>query len=174
MILTDSIVGKSIRFRTGEPSDAEFVLSLRLDPELSRFLKPIDPSVENQRDWIEAKKTQPDDYHMIIESHEGERYGVIALYNVRSDTFDWGRWVISKEAPRHVAFESTLFLYQFGFVTLGLDKAIFEVRKGNDKVIAYHKSYGATIVREDKTYVWFMYTRGQFLREFQKRLEPSR
>jgi RimJ/RimL family protein N-acetyltransferase len=172
--LDENIVGRSIRFRIGEPADAEFVLSLRLDPELSRYLKPVDPSVEKQREWIKAKQSEQDDYHMIIESHEGERYGVIALYDVKGDTFDWGRWVISREAPKHVAFESMLLIYQFGFLTLGLGKTMFEVRKRNNAVIAYHQHFGAKIRGEDDTYVWFQYTKRQFLEQHGARLQSPR
>lgn len=162
MILKKDIVGKHIGLRTAQPEDAEFVLSLRLNPELSRYLKPVDPSVEKQRKWIESKKKAPDDYHMIIESHQGKRYGVVAIYDIKEERFEWGRWIISRSAPHYVALESMILVYHFTFSVLGLEYTKFEVRKGNDRVIDYHKAYGANITGQDDTYLYFSYTKEQF------------
>ena len=168
MILENNLNGKNILLRTAEPEDAEFILSLRCDPELGKYLKQTDPSVEKQRKWIAKKKIESNDYHLIIENKSNESLGVIAIYeksNIKWDTgdFDWGRWLISRKAPITTAFESTVILYNFAFFYLNLHRALFEVRKNNKKLIAYHHSYGANIVSTDDVYVWFEFTVNPFL-----------
>jgi len=168
MILENNLYGQNILLRTAEPEDAEFILSLRLNPDLSKYLKPIDPSVEKQRKWIEKKKIEPNDYHMIIENKSSEKLGVVAIYeklNIKwaNGDFNWGRWIISREAPFMVAFESMVLVYNFAFFSLNLRRALFEVRKNNKRVHAYHFSYGANIVSIEDTYHWFEFTVESFL-----------
>lgn len=163
MILQQPLQGKRLRLRTAEPHDASFALHLRTDPELNRFLKPIDPSLENQKQWIQDKQSTPNDYHMIMESLDSKPLGVIALYDIKVDqSFDWGRWVIAKKAPFYAAHESMILLYNFAFNILGLKKAFFEVRKENERVIDFHKNYGAVIEVTDANYHWFGYKCDQF------------
>lgn len=162
MKLAEPLRGRHVRLRTAEPEDAEFVLSLRLDPELGKYLKPTDPSVEHQRAWIAAKQTAPDDYHLIIEGLDGTPYGVIALYDIVGDTFCWGRWIIARQAPVQAALESMLLLYWFAFRDLGLREAHFPVQRENRRVIAYHEQLGAQRIGEDESYLHFRYTRDEF------------
>jgi RimJ/RimL family protein N-acetyltransferase len=163
MILTPPVIGRNIALRTSEPDDAEFILALRLDPELSRYLKPVSPDVGAQRRWLEAQRQDPTGYNLTIESRTGERHGAVALYNIAEGRFDWGRWIVARSAPLLVAYESLLLVYRLAFLRLGLRETVFEVRKGNAAVIAHHARYGATPVREDETYRYFRYTREQFV-----------
>ena len=162
MILSKPIVGKRLRLRTADPGDAEFILSLRLNPDLNKFLKPVDLSVSKQRLWIRDKQRAANDYHMIIELRNGERQGVIAIYNIKEKRFDWGRWVISPGASFYVAFESMALLYRFAFEYLELTKTCFETQKLNKRVIDFHKMYGAKIYDEDAKFIYLTYTRRQF------------
>ena len=83
MISKEKLVGKNIYLRTAQPDDAEFVLSLRLNDNLNKFIKKVDSSVENQKQWILNKQKELNDYHMIIcDNLTGTRLGVIALYDI--------------------------------------------------------------------------------------------
>ena len=59
----------------------------------------------------------------------------------KNESFCWGSWLIKEDAPKTTAIESSLQIYEFGFYSLG-----FDVRKGNDKVIAFHQRFGAKII----------------------------
>jgi len=162
MILEHPLIGKHIQLRTALPADAEFALSLRLDEELGRFIKNTDPSVEKQRSWIKAKMQAKGDYHMVIESIGGVQLGIIALYDIHDDVFDWGRWIIDRDAPFTTSAESMLLLYSFAFNNLNLASAEFEVRKGNTKVISFHPTYGAEVRGEDENFIYYRFTKQQF------------
>lgn len=165
MILYEKVVGKRICLRTAEPEDAEFILSLRLDDRLNEFLKETDPSIERQRKWIEEKKSASNDYHMIIEGRQSDRYGVVAVYDISKNHFRWGRWIVEYKAPLYVAYESMNLVYNFGFNILNRQKAIFEVQIGNVRVIQFHEGYGARIVLKDEHFVHFEYLRKDFVRK---------
>lgn len=164
MILKNNIVGKHILLRTALGKDAEFILKLRLDPELNKFLHKTDSSVMKQRAWIAEKKKTADDYHMIIQSLDGKRLGIVALYDInwKSKAFDWGRWVISKSAPLCTAGESMALVYHFAFNVLRLELALISVYKDNKKVVAFHKGYGAKEIRKDSECVYFRFSKKDF------------
>ena len=164
MILKNPIKGKHIQLRTATPDDAEFALSLRLDPELGRYLKKTDPSIEKQQAWIKGKMATKGDYHMIIESMEGKQLGVVALYDIQGKIFDWGRWIIAQDAPFTTSAESMLLVYKLAFEELGLEAAEYEVRKGNSGVISFHPTYGAEIRGEDDTFVYYRFSKEQYER----------
>src|SRR3972149_11319047 len=164
MILEKNIVGKNILLRTAEDEDAEFILQLRLNPRLNKYLKKIDPSIENQKEWIRQKKKEKNDFHMIIQDLGGVKWGVIALYSIdyKNETFDLGRWIISEKAPLFVAIESIILLYHFAFDTLGLQSALFEARNDTLRVIVFHKNLGAKIIGSDEKYVYFRFDKTAF------------
>ena len=46
------IYGNNIDLRPVEIDDAEFILSLRIDPKLNQYLSPVENDLEKQREWI--------------------------------------------------------------------------------------------------------------------------
>jgi len=164
MILKNNMIGKHILLRTAQKSDAGFILKLRLNPRLNKFLHKTDPSFDKQRIWIAEKKKAPDDYHMIIQSLDGKRLGVVALYEIdwNKKTFTWGRWVISRDAPIYTAGESMTLVYHFAFNILKLKLALIPVYRDNRRIVAFHKGYGAKEIKKDKNCGYFRFSRGDF------------
>ncbi|MFC1510850.1 GNAT family N-acetyltransferase [Candidatus Margulisiibacteriota bacterium] len=166
MILENNLAGKNILLRTAQEEDAEFILQLRLNPKLNRFIKKTDASIEKQRIWIAQKRAQKDDYHLIVQGLDGQKLGVIALYGIDMEkkTFDWGRWIIAEDAPFYAAVESAVLLYDFAFNGLGLQGALFEVQRANEKVISFHKRFGAELLRSDKHFDYFSFDKSGFMK----------
>jgi len=162
------IAGKGITLRISEEADAEFILSLRLDPELNKFINKTESSVENQKKWISAKQKQENDYHMIIESKNGQRLGTVSIYNIKGKKFEWGRWLISKKAPFYVAIESALLVYSLAFNELGLEKAVFGVNNLNKSVVRFHKNFGAHVIKKDDCGTWFIFEKKYFKNTLKK------
>jgi len=164
MRLKDNIAGKHVLLRTAEEADAEFILKLRLNPKLNKFLNETDPSVEKQKAWISAKQRDPNDYHMIIQGLDGAALGVIAVYDIdyKEKTFEWGRWIIAENAPYYAAIESALLVYHLAFDILNLELALFGVQLQNAKVISFHKQCGAKITKEDEKGAYFSFSKKDF------------
>jgi hypothetical protein len=72
----------------------------------------------------------------------------VRLYDPREDSFCWGSWILSDQAPRGAAVESTLMVYAVG-LSCGFQGAHFDVRKSNEKVWQYHERFGAKRIGED-------------------------
>ncbi len=165
MLLASPLRGKRIVLRSVVEDDAEFILALRRNPELSRFIHDTDPSLPKQRDWIRAQQDRVDDYYMIIEDLEGRSLGTISVYNIewQSRRFEWGRWLILPGTPFHVAAESALLAYSFAFDELGLDEAVFVVKTRNTAVCSYfEKALDSEVVERGEDDTWFRFHKRGF------------
>ncbi|MEN6543313.1 GNAT family N-acetyltransferase [Parvibaculum sp.] len=136
-------------FKPVRPDDAEFILSLRTDPQLNSFLSPVDDSVEAQRRWIEsyvAREDRGEEYYYLI-MHEGRRAGTVRLYDFQFEngirSFSWGSWIIPAPRPKGLANVSLCLVYKISFSSLGFNRSHFKVDLRNLKVIELHLRTGA-------------------------------
>lgn len=152
------IYGKNINMRTVETSDAEFIYSMRQNETKTKYISRVSGTVETQREWIKNYKTRENEkkeFYFVIESKESEKLGLVRMYDIKNDSFCWGSWLIKEDALKTTAIESALQIYEFGFYNLGFEKSHFDVRKGNDKVIAFHQRFGAKIIDENELDYFF-------------------
>jgi RimJ/RimL family protein N-acetyltransferase len=162
---------KSVQMRLVEPADAEFILSLRLDERYNSYISKVDNDVESQRRWIinykndEAQKSQ---FYFIIERLDGTPCGTVRIYDLRAESFCWGSWILNENKTRYAAIESALLVYDYGFNTLGFEKSHFEVLKGNEKVVDFHKKFGAEVVSEDENNFYFEITQASVCKTAEK------
>jgi len=159
------IYGKNINMRTVETEDAEFIYSMRRNQNKTKYLSKVTGTIESQKEWIKSYKKREEkkeEFYFVIESKNVEKLGLVRMYDFRANSFCWGSWLIKEEAPRSTAIESALQIYEFGFYNLGFEKSHFDVRKGNDKVIAFHQRFGAEIVDEDEENYFFNFKRDRY------------
>ena len=152
------ISGKNINFRTVEIEDAVFIFEMRQNTLKTKYLSKFEGKVEDQKTWIQdykQREKEKKEFYFVIGSKENEKLGLVRMYDFKDDSFCWGSWLIKEDAPKTTAIESALQVYEFGFYTLGFEKSHFDVRKGNDKVIAFHQRFGAKIVSEDELDYFF-------------------
>jgi RimJ/RimL family protein N-acetyltransferase len=55
-------------------------------------------------------------------------------------------------------------MYELGFDVLRFDRAHFEVRKANTRVVAFHERAGARLEREDEETCYYGYRPTDYLR----------
>jgi len=157
------IIGKNIIFREIELTDAEFVLFLRMDEKKGLYLNKTSSDIEVQREYISRyKKQEKQEYYFIIENKLSHPIGTVRIYDIRGDSFCWGSWLLSKDAPLSAGIESALLVYEFAFYELGFFRAHFDVRLGNKKVIEFHKRMGAVIIKENNQDVFFNYQKTDY------------
>jgi len=158
------ILGKNITLREIEVADADFVLSLRNDKKRGKYLSKTSDDVVSQVEYIKNYKAKAQNYYFIIEDKKHHPIGTVRIYDIRNNSFCWGSWLLSREAPVSAGIESALLVYEFAFYTLGFFRAHFDVRKGNQKVIDFHQRMGAVIVDETDVDVFFHYDKESYER----------
>lgn len=152
---------KSVRLRFVEETDAEFILTLRLDEKYNQFLSAVSPDLQSQKDWINKYKEDEkakNQFYFIIERLDGTPCGTVRVYDLKEESFCWGSWILNEDKTRYAALESAFLVYKFGFEVLGYNKSHFDVMKGNEKVISFHKKMGAIETGEDDQNYYFEIT----------------
>lgn len=160
--------GKSIFLREVTVEDAQFILDLRTDEDKGRHLSATTGDVEAQRAFIRKYQQSTTDFYFIISDWTGQAQGTIRIYDIQGDSFCWGSWIMARGAPASAALESALLIYDFAFFSLHYARSHFDVRKQNERVVDFHKRFGAQIVSEDELNYYFRYSREDYLRTREK------
>lgn len=152
---------KSVRLRLVDESDAEFIMSLRLDEKYNRYLSKVSTGIDAQRDWIRGYKSDEaigKQFYFIIERVDGTPCGTVRIYDRRPGSFCWGSWILNSNKTRFAAVESAFLVYEFGFGQLGYAKSHFDVMKENVGVLRFHERMGAVRVAEDELNYYYEIT----------------
>lgn len=160
--------GKTIFFREVTENDAKFILKIRNDPLKSKHLSPTSSDLSKQKNFIRNYKKSMTDFYFIICDWKYNCLGTIRIYDIQKNSFCWGSWIITAEAPSYTAIESALLLYDFAFFALHYEKTHFDVRKDNKSVIKFHKRFGAKLTKEDKYNYYFSYGLDDYLKTREK------
>ncbi len=160
MSISEEIIGKYMKLRSVKVNDSEFILSLRLDQKLSRYINKVDNDIKKQEDWIMAQREREGDYYFIILDLNNNLLGTISLYNIKDKTAEFGRWVSKGNMITNI--ESVILLHKFAFEKLGLELVYTNTMAENKQVVNFHKRFGALI--EEEPYfdevTGFIFTRG--------------
>lgn len=166
--------GKSIFLREVVIDDAEFIVDIRTNPEKSKHLSVTAKDIDKQKKFIGNYSNSRTDFYFIICNWRSERVGTVRIYDVKGDSFCWGSWILSNDAPMSAAIESALLIYDFGFFALHYSQSHFDVRKKNERVVKFHKRFGASLIGEDELNYYFVYDKGSYInvREKYRRYLP--
>jgi len=145
---------KHLYFRLIQFSDVDFLLDLRLNQNLNKYLSQISNEREQQIAWITSYKEKEKlglDFYFVVEDKKLGDLGFVRVYDIDkfAKTFTWGSWVLKEDRPIYGALESALLLYEFAFNELELDVAKFVVDNENTAVINFHKKFGSTYLHQD-------------------------
>jgi RimJ/RimL family protein N-acetyltransferase len=165
-IHTDPVRGPQLTLRLIQPVDAAYVFGLRTDPAYNAHLSQVQGTAEDQRRWITDCKTREAagrEFYFLILRKDGQPCGTVRLYDMRDDRFTWGSWILDAGKPPRAALESAVLVYDFAFARLGLQSAVFDVRKDNQRTLSFHRRFGATETGQDEVNLYFTYTRARFL-----------
>jgi len=137
--------GYAFRLRPIADHDAAFVVELRRNPELNRYLHAGSNQVEGQLAWLARYYEREGAYYFVIERcNNGMSEGVIGLYDIDLDTSsgEWGWWILRPGSL--AAVESAYLIYRTAFELLGLNSVHCCTVLDNDKVVSFHDSCGIT------------------------------
>lgn len=138
-----TLTGAAFRLRPIGGGDAAFVLQLRTDPTLNRFLHATSDSIADQLSWLSRYYERPDDYYFVVESiRSGNPEGVISVYDIERQSLqgEWGRWILRPGSL--AAVESSWLIYRAAFERLGLESVYCRTVAENKPVVSFHDSCG--------------------------------
>jgi len=141
-----------LKARFVEVDDAEFIISLRTDKSLSKYIHSTDSNVYNQKEWIRNYKEREAkglEYYFIF-YFEDNPIGLERIYNMTSESFTHGSLVFAPDSPIGSSVKADIITREVGFSILNKSVNLFDVSKGNNGVIAYHQRYKPVIISEDE------------------------
>ena len=146
MFIEYKLEGKFVSLRSVEESDAEFILNVRNDPRISKYLPPLNVTLEQQREWISKQRADNESYYFVLETPQGNSIGTLSVYNIEGNHAESGRSCCIGE-PYH-SIEANTLLTDFTFKTLKLDYIIVWVYEDNKPVISLNQSLGCEWVEK--------------------------
>jgi hypothetical protein len=156
-----------VDFRLVNEEDAEFIVKLRTDPQLNRFLHATDCSIEKQKEWIrEYKKRESEgiDYYFYY-SQDGTPIGVNRVYDIHDDRGTGGSWICQKGLSMELPIITFIILREIMFEQIDLEYDYFDVRKDNKQVIKMHLLFGADKIGEDELNYYYVISKEKFYRK---------
>lgn len=129
-----------------EENDAEFIVELRTNPVLGKYIHSTDNDIEKQKQWIKEYKIREragEDYYFIF-LKDGEPVGLNRMYHIHDKTFTTGSWVFKPRIPFECCVIASIIVRELAFEYLELDyeHAFDGVHVENKKVIKFNHMMG--------------------------------
>lgn len=162
-----------LKVRLATEADTDFIMSLRTDSELSKFIHKTDHDVQKHLEWFrkyKLREAEARDYYFIY-FKDDKPVGLNRIYNVYEYYGTIGSWLCSPANEVEVSMATHFFLHDIIFEVIGLDLTIFDVRKGNKHVWKLHKMTGALLVGESDIDYYFVTTKAEYMKRRENLLE---
>lgn len=150
--------------------DAEFIVKLRTNPKLGRFIHSTSSDINKQYEWIrEYKKRELDglEYYFIFYK-DGKPVGLNRIYRLEEDRFTSGSWVFEPNESFENAIASALIVRTIAFDLLGkeLEFGVEGCHVDNKQVIKFNLMIGLKIkgkrIEDGEEYYTFNLTKADF------------
>ena len=135
-----------LKVRLVNEKDAEFIISLRSDPNKTKYMITLTDEIENQIRWIqEYKKREKEglDYYFIYSNYQGKQIGLNRLshidYNAKSGKAS--SW-IAIEGLKYEPIIMVLLGNEIAFNLIGVDTTWGELHKNNISAYKVLKIFG--------------------------------
>ena len=139
----------SVRFVKEE--DTDFILQLRTDEKISKYLHQVKSDAQEQKEWIKKYKKREEegsDYYFIY--YDGDSpIGVNRIYNISDTCATSGSWICKPEVDFEKKIYTLIIVREIIFDFLGKQEDCFDVRKKNKTVVGIQKMFGSKIVSEN-------------------------
>ena len=140
MVYNGVIEGRFVTLRSCEEDDAEFTLSLRQNPVLTRYLPRLDITLEQQKKWISSQRVAEGDYFFVVRAIDYTRIGTVSVYNIAGDSAESGRLALIGDPLQNT--EASLLLFRFAFNVLKLRRVTGFIMADNKRADRFNKQFG--------------------------------
>ena len=149
------LTGNKIILRLVEEEDSYFILKLRQNKELNKYISSTDITVEQQKEWIKKYKIREENkeeyYFIILNKEMNQPCGTVRIYNIDkiNKVATWGSFILDFTRPDGASKEVIDISLNFAFKELKLKKIELDVRKENKKAIHVYEKNGFIREKED-------------------------
>jgi hypothetical protein len=145
-----------LKVRLIEDDDAEFIVSLRTDPRLSRHIHATSPDIEQQKQWIRNYKLREEqglDYYFLF-SINNQPQGLARIYDIAEDSFTQGSWIFSPDALLGASVLGNIISSEIGFEFLD-KKVIYSDARRDNNTHRFVQSFNPEIIKTDEENIYY-------------------
>ena len=146
-------------------TDAEFIVRLRTDEKLSRYIHATSPDVDGQVAWIRQYKQRQaagEDFYFMFEKPVGVRAGVCRIYDIKPGEFTVGSWLFSPEAPIGSAILADIITREIAYELFPDSVHHFDVKRLNTSVNRYNETYKSELIAQDEWTNYYICSKENF------------
>lgn len=151
--------------RLVDEKDVDYILSLRTNKALTRFIHQTDSDRDAQLDWIrkyKEREAKGREYYFIY-LKDGKPVGLNRIYNIFEYYGTIGSWICNPDNEVEVSLKTYLLMFDMMFEQIKLNITLFDVRKENKHVWKLHKMLGAMSVGESDIDYYFTLNKETYL-----------
>lgn len=138
--------------------DAEYILSLRTNPKLNKYIHTTECNLSLQKEWIRQYKERESlgiEYYFIF-YYLCEPVGVCRIYDIKDDRGTVGSWICSPNISEELPLLTLIITRNILFEILDAKYDLFDVRINNKKVRKMHLLFGALQIKEDDINAYYV------------------
>ena len=157
---------KNLQLKEADIKDTNFILKLRTDVKLSKFINPTSIKKKKQIAWFKEyllRRKNKKEYYFIFQLNL-KKLGFARIIHVKKDTFHFGGWVLENNTKPWISIESCLAIYEYAFNKLLYNNCLLWINLRNINVIKYHKSLGASYVKKTQKEVFLKFTKNKYFK----------
>lgn len=161
-LYTNNFVLKSVCIK-----DAKFILKLRMNENLNKYLSQTGASLEGQKQWLrnyKLRQKQGLEYYFKVCDKSDNDIGFIRLYNVdnKNKVCTFGSFILKEDRPKLAAIESMVCIIKFAFYDLKMNKVVLDVRVKNEHAKKLYKRFGFQKIDENDLDEFYELTSDKF------------
>ncbi len=156
MIIDSSLEGKYVSLRPVNEDDAKFIIDIRNNPLITKYLPPLNVTIDQQKQWINKQRSDSESYYFIMQNRKGKSSGTISVYDIHDGEGEFGR--ICSIGNPIANIEACILLFDYCFSEINLNKLHLWVYEDNTAVIHFDEELGFEWVdkgadQEDKNFL---------------------
>ncbi len=161
---------KNLYLKEVNINDVDYILKLRTDKSLSKYLNHTANDRRKQIRWLREyfiRRKKKDEFYFIFQIKNKSYYknlGFSRIIKIKNDTFHFGGWILQRNNKPWIALECCLAIYEYAFNYLNYKKCLLWINLKNLDVIKYHKSLGAKFVKKDKKEIFLKFNLRDYIK----------
>ena len=159
------IVKYGLHVRLVREEDAEFIVRLRTDERLGRYIHATSNDVEKQQEWIKAYKQREaggSEYYFIFETGAGNPLGVYRLYEISEQYFTSGSWIFLPDSPMGASMIAFIIAREIAWDIVPDAINLYDIKKANKSVLLFTSTFTPKVIRETVDTFYFENTKEDF------------
>lgn len=147
-----------LHVRLVNEDDADFIVRLRTDEKLCRYINTTKPDIEVQKEWTRKYKEREqrgEDYYFLFEKPLGIPVGVCRIYDIQEDQYTVGSWLFSPDAPIGTSILADIITREIAYSMFPGKTLFFDVRKDNFNVLRYQSTFQPTELYRDELSIYY-------------------